>query len=187
MTSSPKGNEVSGFGAETRSRRREGWLDRSDSCSTVSSPSKKRIWAGWCGSTAGADGIRSVSVATGMEGTSGHVHGVKMYLCGDFAFGEWKAGVDAVGCKRGSAGAKESAVCELGSPPVTGLSALSVGIFTSAVDEAAGVESGKGPRPLQRLSARSARPKASRMGFAIRDGEVMEEDCEKTCVTEVEA
>ena len=181
MASSPKGNEVSGFGAETRSRRKEGWLDRPDSCSTVSSPSKKRIWAGWCGSTAGADGIRSVSVATGMEGTSGHVHGVKMYLCGDFAFGEWKAGVDAVGCKRDSTGAKESAVCELRSPPVTGLSALAVGIFTSAV------ESGKGPRPLQRLPACSARPKASRMGFAIRDGEVMEEDCEKTCVTEVEA
>ena len=120
-----------------------------------------------------------------MEGASGHVQGVKMYLCGDFAFGEWRAGVDAVGCKRGSPGAKESAVCELRSPPVTGLSAFSVGIFTSAVDEAAGVGSGIGPRPLQRLPACSARPKASRMGFAIRDGEVMEEDCEKICVTEV--
>ena len=59
-----------------------------------------------------------------------------------------------------------------------------VGIFTSAVDEAEGASLGKGSRPLHGLVECSARPKASRMGFAIRDGEEMEEDCEKTCVTE---
>ena len=109
MTSSSKGNEVAGFRAETKSRRGEVWLDRPDSWSAVKPPSKKRIWEGWCGSAAGADGIRLVSVATGMEGASGHVHGVKMYLCGDFAFGEWRAGVDAVG-QGGSPGQKEVAM-----------------------------------------------------------------------------